>query len=65
MGIFLAPLIFRTKVTLRDRSFLVTAPNLRNALLTELGAKKDINPFHCHLKTHLLELLILRTFFNS
>ena len=50
-GNFLAVLIFRTKVTLGDRSFQVAAPKLWNALPHELCYIRNLHAFKSNLKT--------------
>ena len=63
-GILLATPSVKTRVTLDDRSFQVTASKHWNALPREFRAKTHVNK--CHLKTHLFNMVHtgLMTFYS-
>ena len=44
---------YKTKVTLRDRSFLCAAPRLWNRLPLEIRKAPSLDNFKSRLKTHL------------
>ena len=52
-GLLLATPSYRSRVTLGDRSFQVTAPALWNILPGEIRSITDLGIFKRHLKTHL------------
>ena len=59
-GLLLATPTYRSRVTLGDRSFQVTAPALWNVLPREIRSITDLGIFRCHLKKYLFR----ESFFN-
>ena len=63
--LWLAPPMFKSKKTLRDRAFQVAAPTLWNKLPSTLRMETSLKPFKTKLKTLLYGLrLLTQTFAN-
>ena len=54
-GLLLAPPTFKSKKTISDRTFQVTAPTLWNKLLSVLRMETSLKPFKAKLKTLLFK----------